>query len=423
MEATNKRRTGCLQREKNGTWVARVSVRGRTYARTTATKDLERARQFLAGFVAAVERAHPAEPDPGPLLDEWPRYESSPAAARLTAAGRTNRYRAWRRFSTWMRATHPEVADAAGVTHRMADEYIDFFGRGRASMTQNLCISALRDIFRVLCDAHGVDANPWGCVPARFGDTYARRELSDDEVRRLVAAADAAGGEWPRLFALAVYTGLRLGDCCRLTWESVDLAQGLIQVVPHKTRRYAAGRPVTIPVHAQLMAALVATPPAGRRGFVLPALAEDYARRRWRISKALARIFDGAGIVRSVLYEGRTRLTPRATFHSLRHSFVSFAANAGVPLPVVQSIVGHSSTAMTRHYYHANESALRQAVNAIPSFGTACAGARARPARSARSARPPTVVQRLERANKLLARGLVSEAEHAALRARILADV
>ncbi|MBQ8126514.1 MAG: SHOCT domain-containing protein, partial [Kiritimatiellae bacterium] len=88
------------------------------------------------------------------------------------------------------------------------------------------------------------------------------------------------------------------------------------------------------------------------------------------------------------------------------------------------SIVGHSSTAMTRHYYHANESALRQAVNAIPSFGAACAGVRARSARSARSAaRPPTVVQRLERANKLLARGLVSEAEHAALRARILADV
>ena len=47
---------------------------------------------------------------------------------------------------------------------------------------------------------------------------------------------------------------------------------------------------------------------------------------------------------------------------------MSFATNSGVPLPVVQSIVGHHSSAMTRHYYHANEEALRKAVDAVPDF-------------------------------------------------------
>ena len=49
-------------------------------------------------------------------------------------------------------------------------------------------------------------------------------------------------------------------------------------------------------------------------------------------------------------------------------AFVSLAANAGVPLHIVQSIVGHESTAMTRHYYHENLTALKSAVAAIPTL-------------------------------------------------------
>ena len=86
------------------------------------------------------------------------------------------------------------------------------------------------------------------------------------------------------------------------------------------------------------------------------------------MNKELARIFKAANIVTSVRIEGRKNRTPEATFHSLRHTFVSFSANAGIPLHVVQSIVGHESTAMTRHYYHESVEALRSAVNAIPSL-------------------------------------------------------
>ena len=93
-----------------------------------------------------------------------------------------------------------------------------------------------------------------------------------------------------------------------------------------------------------------------------------YHRGRWLVSQELSRIFKAAHIVTSVHLEGRKNLTPEATFHSLRHTFVSFAANAGVPLHIVQSIVGHESTAMTRHYYHESVDALKCAVNAIPSL-------------------------------------------------------
>ena len=101
---------------------------------------------------------------------------------------------------------------------------------------------------------------------------------------------------------------------------------------------------------------------------MLPMIAEMYGRARWQVSHELSRIFKAANIQTSVRLEGRHRKTPEATFHSLRHTFVSFAANAGVPLHVVQSIVGHESTAMTRHYYHENLDALKSAVAAIPTL-------------------------------------------------------
>ena len=55
-------------------------------------------------------------------------------------------------------------------------------------------------------------------------------------------------------------------------------------------------------------------------------------------------------------------------FHSLRHSFVSLCREANAPLSVVESIVGHSNPAMTRHYSHTSEGEARKAVNALPSF-------------------------------------------------------
>ena len=136
----------------------------------------------------------------------------------------------------------------------------------------------------------------------------------------------------------------------------------------------------------------------------------------------------------SVRLEGRSRKTVVASFHSLRHTFVSLSANAGVPLPVVQSIVGHTSTARTRHYGHANEAVLRQAVDASAAIGTALGkreegkGKRGDEGRSPLSvphspARCGSIPARLARLARLLAKELISEDEYAATRARILAEI
>ena len=161
---------------------------------------------------------------------------------------------------------------------------------------------------------------------------------------------------------------------------------------------------------------------ANRRGqdYVNPAVAELYLNRNWELDDRLRRIFRRANIAMNVRMAGRSRRSVVASFHSLRHTFVSLSANAGVPLAAVQAIVGHTSTAMTRHYYHENEDALRRAVEAIPAIGAPAAPVSQTAAASARLTTPP---QRLKALNRLLAQGLVNETEYAAARARILEEL
>ena len=69
--------------------------------------------------------------------------------------------------------------------------------------------------------------------------------------------------------------------------------------------------------------------------------------------------------------QGQRKLAANVySLHSFRHTFVSFCANAGVPLAVVAEIVGHGNPAMTEHYSHISTESKRSAIMALPSFST-----------------------------------------------------
>jgi integrase len=52
-------------------------------------------------------------------------------------------------------------------------------------------------------------------------------------------------------------------------------------------------------------------------------------------------------------------------FHDLRHSYITRAAEAGVPLPVTQAQVGHMSVQMVEHYTHICKGAIHTAAEQI----------------------------------------------------------
>jgi integrase len=85
---------------------------------------------------------------------------------------------------------------------------------------------------------------------------------------------------------------------------------------------------------------------------------------------AFKRVMERAGIKGRMLREanGAGRSQSSLSFHSLRHSFNSAMANAGVALEVRQKLTGHSSADMNRVYTHHELEPLRAAVAVIPSL-------------------------------------------------------
>ena len=349
---------GNLQREKSGRWTMRVGINGKRYCRSTRTKDRDQAERVLQRFLAPFGLGE----NRLPLADVWMEYVKSPNRNELAKATLDCKRNTWMQFAKWMEHFYLPVKDLGGITADMIAEYLACVRAEVCASTYNARVCILREIFRTLAGKAGLEEDPWEGVRLRPDDSHSRRELSLDEIRRLLAAANGerrkeegeGRKEWYKLILIGIYTGLRLGDCCRLDWSQISIAQGVIQLVPRKTRRHHHG------------CGGLGTARPTISGPVLPTIAEMYGRARWRVSHELSRIFKAANITTSVKLEGRRYRTPEATFHSLRHTFVSFAANAGVPLHIVQSIVGHESTAMTRHYYHENIDALKSAVAAIP---------------------------------------------------------
>lgn len=393
---TRRRRTkglGGLQLEKTGIWTVRCIINGRRISKSTGTRDRAEAEQFAKRFMAPyvkddaertfeniqaavmTERQLAAMREAeGPQLtiaDMWSAYVASPMRRDLAQTTLDGKEQVVRKFVEHLNLLFPEVTEVRHLTRYHTENYLNYLRQDHSASTYNNRLCVLREVHRTIMKKAAAKENPWDGFPLRSDDSHTRRELTIEELARLVDMASRESAEFRTLFGIAMYTGMRLGDCCKLTWAEVDIVRSIIQKVPEKTKKYRRGRPVTIPIHKVLADLLMQTPIENRTGYVLPQIGEWAAlgaKGMGRIHHRIGKIFHNAGIVTSVKVEGRKWKAPEASFHSLRHTFVSMSANAGVPLHIVQAIVGHESTAMTRHYYHENVAALQQAVEAIPSI-------------------------------------------------------
>ena len=163
-----------------------------------------------------------------------------------------------------------------------------------------------------------------------------------------------------------------------MTWDCIDLDRHLITYTPQKTARKTGYRKVTLPIKEELYDALLdAVKWKGdnkpRENFILPHIAERYARNHTGIQKDVMKIIHCATGEETTADKeclpGQRKLAANIySLHSFRHTFVSFCANAGVPLAVVAEIVGHGNPAMTEHYSHISPESKREAIKALPSI-------------------------------------------------------
>lgn len=280
-------------------------------------------------------------------------------------------------FAKWLSENHSQIDNLSQITEDLAREYAkELWGSGISAKTYNDHIAALRLAFKILAKDAGIIENPWNRdnISKEQTDHQTRKEFTEAEVIQILGSFKSQNfyllhkEEMEILFNLAAWTALRLKDCALIKWETVLTDRNLILCVPSKTRKN--NRPVGIPIHPTLKDKLNTALSWKHNEYVLPKLAERYQKNPSGIVKDIGKVFRLNGIVTSKKIE--KEVSPRKLkanvygLHSFRHSFVSFCAKAGVPLPIVQSIVGHGNPAMTRHYVHIGEDTAKQAINALP---------------------------------------------------------
>jgi integrase len=193
--------------------------------------------------------------------------------------------------------------------------------------------------------------------------------LTRDQLRKLEEVA-ATNADWEAAFygsVLAANTGLRGGEIKRLRIGALDLAKRQLRINRSDAKTDASARVIELNrkateaashllIRANRLGASKAEhflmpkclsniaygPQKGQKGYD-PEQHQVYWDTAWKSLTAQAEL-------------------PGLRFHDMRHTFISHMVESGVPLGVIQTLVGHISTRMVRHYTHISTGAAKEAV-------------------------------------------------------------
>ena len=143
-----------------------------------------------------------------------------------------------------------------------------------------------------------------------------------------------------------------------------------IELVPIRRAAKRRTGKSCLPIHPELAAWLKKQTRGIGKAPVFPTLAGKSGGGKSGLSSMFRRIMERAGVEGRILRErnGEGRSQSSLSFHSLRHSFNSALANAGVAQEIRQKLTGHASASMNEIYTHRDLDPLRKAVALIPSL-------------------------------------------------------
>ena len=260
--------------------------------------------------------------------------------------------------------TRAEI-DISAITVRDVVKFRDSLALRLSASTANDAVKIVRMALKDAQAQSLVTANvAVGVRPTKSTEESARRRpFKLPEIKRLLRVAH---GEWVGLILFGLYTGQRIGDIARLTWQNIDLERGELALVSRKTKRH-----IVIPLAAPLQTFLEKTDAGDDPKQPLFPRASA-AKRISSLSNQFYEVMADAGLVepRNHRSTGKGRSSRRVfnelSFHALRHTATSLLKNAGVPAAVVMDLIGHDSPAVSADYTRIEEETKRRAVGQLP---------------------------------------------------------
>lgn len=271
---------------------------------------------------------------------------------------------------------------------------------GASNRSANLIVQTLQAVLRWAEENMLIAENPIGRVKPlpydRAHHRYRRRALTEDEIRRFLAASEDDDEEndlrsaleglqrvpQTPLWVAAIETAARYGELRQATWGDLDIKRRVVALRAETTK---SRKQRSIPLREEFVARLVRLralhetvigrlPNVQDRVFLSPE-GRPLAVPTTNVMRVFNRLLRAAGIPKVNAQGGKLDL------HALRTTAASRMARNGVPLVQTQRILGHSDPKLTAQVYtDLSAEDLRGAVDGLPALGEVSATAKAKEA-------------------------------------------
>lgn len=234
----------------------------------------------------------------------------------------------------------------------------------KAPIQANRAIATLSKVFSLALKNRLIDVHPVKGIE-RNQERKDNVRLSSDEIARLIIALDqyASRSDENRSVASAIkliaMTGARKTEVLSATWDMFNLEEGRwVKPSSHTKQKLEHSAPLNSAALEVLRdldrtsKAVAAEFGMKRPDYVFPGSGRTghlvEIKKGWLAVKEVAGLLD-------------EQCGKRVRIHSLRHSFASLLVNQGISLNAIGALLGHSNTATTDRYAHADFEPLRKA--------------------------------------------------------------
>lgn len=252
-------------------------------------------------------------------------------------------------FSSWL--AESEI-DLSAATRQDILRYQSVRLReGRKVRSEARLLSSLRRFYRYLCREEVRDTDPTVQIESpRLGKPLPS-SLTELEVETLLEQPDisiALGLRDRAMLEVLYATGLRVSELVSLTFEQLNMRQGLIRCIGkgNKERLVPLGEVALDYIQDYLL--------ESRPELLNGRMSDDlFPTRR---GKAMTRQAFWYLIKR---YASQAEIEKELSPHTLRHAFATHLLNNGADLRIVQLLLGHSDLSTTQIYTHVAKERLK----------------------------------------------------------------
>jgi integrase len=199
--------------------------------------------------------------------------------------------------------------------------------------------------------------------------------LTHAEIQRLIAAAKEDTENF--IFVFAIFTGLREGEICALTYDDIDMQDDLISVTKTCSYLTVDGKYSAVLRSAKNDSSIREVPILPDLKPLLQAHIEAEKEKCLRLDNPFVNknpVFTNGAYsyvegsnLRKRFYKLLKLLgIEKRNFHKLRHTFCTLLAENDVPLVTASRLMGHSDIRMTAQVYsHVNKDEKRRGINKL----------------------------------------------------------